>query len=139
MYPTNLTTNEVKIAAGTEIEFLRQQSGGGTIPLQFGASGAAPNRDHTLKVQHQKTGSGANEVRRSLLRFDKEVTGASGNVVTVSAYAVMVIPVGDLSDYTEPKNVLAELMSNLASLGASTTILYDCTGYGADALINGTY
>jgi hypothetical protein len=55
----------------------------------------------------------------------------------VSAYAVLDIPVGDISANTEPKNVLANLMSFIASLGASTTILFDCTGNGADALVNG--
>jgi hypothetical protein len=48
------------------------------------------------------------------------------------------IPVGDIADFSETKNVLAELLSFCASLGASTTILYDCTGNGAATLINGT-
>jgi hypothetical protein len=58
--------------------------------------------------------------------------------VTVSAYVVVDLPVGNLATFDEPKAVLAELMSFCASLGASTTILYDCTGNGAASLINGS-
>lgn len=137
MLPVNLTTNEVKNSAGTEVEFLRQSSPG--TELKYRASGAAPNRDHDLKIAHSNTGSGIEEVRRSRVRFDKEVTGASGAVRTISMYQVAVIPVGDLADMTEAKNVQAELMSFCATTGAGTTVLFDCSGYGADALINGTY
>jgi hypothetical protein len=58
-------------------------------------------------------------------------------LVTVSAYAVLDAPVGALIANTEMANTLAELMSFLASLGASTTILYDGTGNGAATLLNG--
>jgi hypothetical protein len=34
-------------------------------------------------------------------------------------------------------NVVANVMSFAASLGASTTILYDCTGNGAVTLLSG--
>jgi len=71
------------------------------------------------------------------VRFDKTIAGADLLPATVSAYAVLDIPVGDLSATTEAKNVLAELMSFCASLGASTTILYDCTGNGAVSLVTG--
>lgn len=57
--------------------------------------------------------------------------------VVISAYAVLDSPVGALVANTEPTNVVAELMSFLASLGASTTILYDGTGNGAAALLSG--
>jgi hypothetical protein len=43
-----------------------------------------------------------------------------------------------MSDFSEANAVVAALVSFLASKGASTTILYDCTGYGAEALINGS-
>jgi hypothetical protein len=58
--------------------------------------------------------------------------------LTVSAYAVLDAPVGGLAANTEMANALAELMSFMASLGASTTILYDCTGNGAKTLLAGS-
>jgi hypothetical protein len=137
MYPTNLTTNEVKNSSGTEVEFTRLSSTGRT--LIFAQSSETPAQPHRLTVSHLETGTGVSKRRRSVVRVDKTVTGSYDTTIQerISAYTVADIPVGNLSAYTEVKNVLAELMSNLASLGASTTILYDCTGYGADALTNG--
>jgi hypothetical protein len=135
--PANLTTNEVKNSAGTEVEFLRRSTGPGAA-VEYAQSGESPNAPHRLKVSHTETGSGTGLVRRSLVRVDKTVTGASGASVVISSYNVTVVPVGELSSTTEVKNVQAELMSFTASLGASTTILYDCTGNGADSLVNGT-
>jgi hypothetical protein len=134
--PTNLTTNEVKDSAGAEVEFLYSSSDGRT--RIYAQSGETPMLEHRLKVSHQETGAGSLTRRRSVVRVDKTVSGASGTPRVVSAYVVLDIPVGDLSAYTEPTKVLAELVSFVASLGASTTILYDGTGYGAAALINGT-
>jgi hypothetical protein len=77
--------------------------------------------------------------RRSLVRFDKTVTSGVDSVtpITVSAYAVLDFPTGASTSAAEAANVIAELMSFLASLGASTTILYDGTGNGAKALLEG--
>jgi hypothetical protein len=58
--------------------------------------------------------------------------------ITTSAYLVIDIPTGLSNDYDTAKKALANLLSLCASTGASTTILYDCSGYGASALINGT-
>lgn len=135
MLATTLNTNEIKKADGTEVEFQSIGIADRTHTYaQIGESYAAP---HRLKVSHQETGSGASLRRRSVVRFDKTVTGVSLQPRVVSAYAVVDIPVGDLSATTEATNVLAELMSFCASLGASTTILYDCTGNGAATLISG--
>jgi hypothetical protein len=136
MLPANLTTNEVKNAAGTEEEFLGLSTEG--RKRIFAKSGETPNLPHRITVSHQETGTGVALRRRSLVRIDKTIAGASTDPRVVSAYVVCDIPVGDLAALTEPKAVLANLMSLVASLGASTTILYDCTGYGADALINGS-
>lgn len=136
MLPTNLTTNEVKNASGTEVEFLRSATVDRSVT--FAQSGETPQAPHRIKVSHLETGAGANLRRRSVARIDKTVTGSSLAPRVVSAYVVLDIPVGDLSAYTEPTAVMAELMSFCASLGASTTILYDGTGNGAAALINGT-
>lgn len=130
-----LNTNEIKNSAGTEVEFTRKSSQGTTV--EYAQITEAPNREHRFKIQHQELGTGIEERRRSNLKFRKEVTGASGTVREISWSLTGDLPVGDLADYTEPKNLLAEMMSFCASLGASTTILYDCTGNGADALVNG--
>lgn len=138
MLSNTLVTNEIKNSGGTEVEFGRLSiSDRATVFAQVGESPAAP---HRLTISHLESGSGMKQRRRSLVRFDKTVTSSVDSVtpVTVSAYAVLDIPVGALTALTEPTNVLAELMSFLASLGASTTILYDGTGNGAASLLNGS-
>jgi hypothetical protein len=74
-----------------------------------------------------------------LVRFDKTIVSTVDNVtpVTISAYTVFDAPVGAMAAITEGTNVIAELISFMASLGASTTILYDGTGNGANALLTG--
>jgi hypothetical protein len=72
-----------------------------------------------------------------MVRFDKDIAGASGDSRAVTAYVVLDSPIGDLAATTEVKNVLANLMSFLATTGAATTVLFDCTGNGAVVLVNG--
>lgn len=136
MIPSNLVTNEVKNSAGTEVEFLRQSTN--ERKLVFAQSGETPNQPHRLTISHQENGSGLELVRRSLIRVDKTVIGASGEPRVVSTYCVTVAPVGDLANTTEIKNTIAECISLIATTGAATTVLFDCTGYGADSLVNGT-
>jgi hypothetical protein len=138
MISDTLNTNEVKNAAGTEVEFQLLQREGRTA--EFAIIGEAPSLRHRLKVQHQEVGSGIKLRRRSVVRVDKTVISTVDNVtpLTCSAYAVLDAPVGGLAANTEMSNVLAELMSFMASLGASTTILYDCTGNGAKTLLAGS-
>jgi hypothetical protein len=137
MLANTLNTNEVKNASAAEVEFSRIS----TTDRQtvFAQISEAPSAPHRLTIKHLESGSGLNLRRRSLVRFDKTVisTVDSATPVVISAYAVLDAPTGALSANTEMKNVLAELMSFLASLGASTTILYDNTGNGAVALIEG--
>lgn len=135
MLSNTLNTNEIKNAAGTEVEFQRLSTS--DRKTVFGQIAETPNLPHRLSISHVETGSGVDLVRRSVVRIDKTVAGASASPRTVSFYLVGAIPVGDLSASTEVKNTLAELVSFVASLGASTTILYDCTGNGADVLVNG--
>lgn len=137
MLATSLNTNEIKNSAGTEVEFQHRQYGEGMM-REFSAIGELPNLEHRLVVSHQESGSAAKKVRRSLVRFNKNVAGVDGTIETISFYTVAVIPVGNLANFTEVTNVCAELVSFLASLGASTTILYDGTGNGATSLINGS-
>jgi len=136
MLPTNLATNEVKNAAGAEIEFSRLSTLDRSVT--FAQANEQPNLPHRLKVSHLESGAGVLLRRRSVARIDKTVAGVSGTPRVVSAYCVLDIPVGDLGATTEPTAVVAELNSFMASLGASTTILYDGTGYGSAALINGS-
>lgn len=137
MLNSTLNTNEIKKADGTEQEFSRlSQSDRQT---EFALITETPSAPHRLNIKHVETGEGVAKRRRSLVRFDKTVTGQVDTTksATISAYAVLDCPIGNLTAYTEAQNVLANLMSFLASTGATTTILYDCSGNGAATLING--
>nr|QDH88900.1 MAG: hypothetical protein H1Rhizo25555_000002 [Leviviridae sp.] len=136
MLPTNLNTNEVKNSAGTEVEFSRLSTLDRSVT--FAQVSETPNLPHRLKVSHLETGTGTALRRRSVARFDKTVTGASGAPRTISAYAVLDIPQGDIGALSEVANVVAELNSFLSTTGAGTTVLFDGTGYGTAALINGS-
>jgi hypothetical protein len=137
MLSNTLNTNEIKNAAGTEVEFSRIATG--ERSTEFSQITESPSAPHRLKVNHQEIGTGLKKRRRSVIRFDKTVisTVDSQTPVTISAYAVLDSPVGALIASTEMANTLAELMSFMASLGASTTILYDGTGNGAATLLSG--
>ena len=137
MLSNTLVTNEIKNAAGTEVEFQRISTN--NRQTEFAAVGESPSLPHRLKISHLESGAALKLRRRSVVRFDKTVISGVDSVtpVTVSAYLVMDIPVGAMSAITEATNVLAELLSFSASLGASTTILFDGTGNGAVALLGG--
>lgn len=136
--PVTLNTNEVKDALGAEVEF--QHYDNPPRGVIYHQSGELPGIPYRLKISHQESGSGTSRRRRSVCRFDKTEQGAIDNtkVITTSFYLVGDIPVGNLATYGSPKDLLANLISFVASKGASTTILYDCTGYGADSILNGT-
>lgn len=137
MLSNTLNTNEIKNSAGTEVEFSRlSTSDRKTVFSQISESPALP---HRLSISHVESGAGIKLRRRSVVRFDKTIVSTvdTSTPVTISAYAVVDIPVGAILAMSEPTHVLAELMSFLASLGASTTILYDGTGNGAAALLQG--
>jgi len=136
MLATVLNTNEVKDRAGSEVEFERRSTD--LSALEFKAILETPSAPHRLKVSHTESGSGADLTRRSMTRIDKTFIGTSGKPRTVSAYTVVAIPTGDMATYDEAKNVLAELTSFIATTGAGTTVLFDCSGNGASALINGS-
>lgn len=138
MYPTNLNTNEVKNSSGVEVEFERFSSQG--RQLVFSQVGETPARPHRITISHQEIGSGASARRRSVVRVDKTIQSDDPTLINtkISAYAVLDVPIGLINTLSEPKHVVAELVSMLASRGASTTILFDCTGVGAEALVNGS-
>jgi len=137
MLSNTLNTNEIKNASAAEVEFQRLESNGRST--EFAQITEQPSLPHRLRVSHQESGVGIKARRRSVVRFDKTVmSGVDATLpVTVSAYAVIDIPVGAFTAITEASNVLAELMSFLSTTGAGTTVLFDCTGNGAATLLNG--
>jgi len=137
MLNDTLVTNEVKGTAGTEIEFQRLSTEGRST--EFAKVGELPGNFHRLIVSHQEVGTGASRRRRSRIAFELTALGADGvTPVKNSAYIVIDIPIGNLTTYDDTKTVLANLMSLLATTGAATTVLFDCTGNGAKALIDGS-
>lgn len=137
MLSNTLNTNEIKNASAVEVEFQRLSQNARSTT--FSVITETPSQPHRLTVSHVETGTGLKLRRRSLVRFDKTVISPvdSATPVTASAYVVLDSPIGALNAMDEPKNVLAELMSFLATTGSGTTVLFDCTGNGASTLING--
>jgi hypothetical protein len=138
MLANTLVTNEVKGTAGTEIEF-------DTLLVEgrkrvFYAPSAGPSAPHLLTIQHSETGSGINRRRRSVVRFDKTTPGLEdpNTVMQASCYIVADLPVGNDTTGAVGEMVIANILSFCASLGASTTILYDLTGNGAVCLRQGS-
>lgn len=138
MLSNTLNTNEVKNAAGVEVEFNHQDTEG--RKRRFFQVGQTPSAPHLLTVSHQTSGSGMKARRRSLIRVDKTSISGVDSVtpITTSAYVVLDIPEGASSSSAVAADVLAELMSFVATTGAATTVLFNCTGNGADALLNGS-
>jgi hypothetical protein len=133
-----LNTNEIKDNAGTEVEFEFRRGDGSS--KEFKKITELPGFPHRLKVSHNESGAGVSKRRRSVLRFDLANTGYvdATKQIQTSAYLVLDIPVGNIGAYTDAAKVLANLMSFVATTGAASTVLFDGTGTGAAALINGT-
>jgi hypothetical protein len=136
MLSTTLNTNELKNAAGAEVEF--QSLGILGRSHEYAVIGESPALPHRLLVSHQETGKGIKQVRRSVVRLNKTIVSTIDLVtpVTISFYTVAVIPIGAMAAITEATNVNAELISFMATLGG-TTVLYDGTGNGSAVLLNG--
>lgn len=137
MLANTLNTNEVKNSAGTEVEFSRLSQNARST--EFAQINEPPATPHRIKISHLETGAGLRLRRRSVVRVDKTIVSTVDNAtpVTASAYIVLDIPKGALLAMTEPTNVLAELLSFCATTGAATTVLFDGTGNGAQALLTG--
>lgn len=137
MLNNTLNTNEVKDRAGTEVEFSRLSTS--DRQTTYAKIGEVPSAPYRLSISHQESGLGLKQRRRSVVRFDKTVISDVDDVspITVSAYVVLDFPVGAQETSNNAADVLANLMSFCASLGTSTTILYDGTGNGAKSLIEG--
>lgn len=138
MLSNTLVTNEVKNASAVEEEFERlSMADRSTV---FARVGETPSYPHRIEISHQEIGSGTNRRRRSMLRVKKTVAGQVDTTqpMTCSYTLVADNPIGNMSSQGLSNDVCANLMSFLASLGASTTILYDGTGNGAKTLAAGT-
>lgn len=137
MLANTLNTNEVKNAAGTEQEFQRLKQNDQST--EFGLITELPYTPHRLKIAHSVSGSGASQRRRSLVRVDKTtVSGVDATkTITTSCYVVLDYPTGLSANGDEAKNVLANILSFCATTGAATTVLFDGTGNGAQALLTG--
>lgn len=138
MLSNTLNTNEIKNSAGAEVEFDHLDSNGRS--RVFAQKSETPSQEHRLSISHQEVGLLMKKRRRSVVRFDKVVISGVDSVtpITVSAYMVVDLPVGAMTTNAEAANVIAELMSFVATTGAGTTVLYDCTGNGASVLLNGS-
>jgi hypothetical protein len=140
MFPTNLTTNEVKDRAGTEREFMDRGDQAGRT-REWGAVTEAPAYQERIKLQHREVGKQGPTLRRqSNITFRKVVVSQVDSVtpVEIRLSVTLDIPQGSLTDLNAVKDVVAWANSVLSTTGAGTTVLFDGTGYGAAALINGT-
>lgn len=137
MLSDTLNTNQVKDAAGVEIEFSRRSQGPGAT-TEFAKIGESPALEHRLSIKHAEAGLGMKRRRRSVVRFDyTSISGVdSATPVVSSAYLVLDAPIGALTSSDPLKLVVANILSFCATTGAATTVLFDCTGSGADALVN---
>lgn len=137
MLANTLVTNEVKDRAGVEVEFTRLSiTDRKTV---FAKVGETPSQPYRLTIAHQENGTGFNLRRRSVIRFDKTVISDvdSATPVTTAAYIVLDTPIGAQNGQTVMADVLANLTSFCATTGAATTVLFDGTGNGSQALLNG--
>lgn len=137
MLNNTLNTNEIKNSAGVEVEFSRISiTGRSTEFAKIGESPAYPIR---LKLSHQEIGNGLDRRRRSVLRFEQSGAGTVDPTKPAVApvYIVMDNPIGNSTDNGLAQGALAMLMSFLCTTGAATTVLFDGTGNGAQALLNG--
>lgn len=137
MLSNTLNTNEIKNAAAVEVEFQRLQTSDRST--EFAQITEPPSQPHRLKISHQESGSGLTKRRRSVVRFDKTVASTVDTTKTCvcSAYLVLDAPIGALLTNAEFANVIAEVLSFCGTTGAATTVLFDGTGNGAAALIQG--
>lgn len=138
MLPNTLNTNEVKDSAGAELEYSRlSQSDRSTVFARISENPSNPDR---IRIDHAESGSGLNRLRRSRIRVDLTQAGQvdATKLVTSSVNITLVAPVGQLSTTGPLEQVLARLQSFLSTTGAGTTVLFDGSGNGASALIEGS-
>jgi len=141
--PANLNTNEVKNSSGVELEFLRvgPHKSNPTRSLEFQHSLEVPSSPFRIIFSHAEQGDERNNIRRSLFKTFYTVDAASLVDITIPskiiATTVLQVPQGNLKDFVAVKNVMAAHGSCLMSRGVDSTILFNCTGIGAEVLTLG--
>jgi len=137
MLSNTLNTNEVKNSAGTEVEF----SSISVLDRSrvFAQISETPSLPHRLTISHQESGKGINKRRRSMARIDRTSISTVDSVTPVvsTTYIVSDSPVGAITTMAEPTHSMAELLSFMATTGSGTTVLFDGSGNGANALLTG--
>jgi hypothetical protein len=135
-----LSSNEVKNAAGTGISLSSLGDGPTPRSVVFGKTVEDYALPLRLTIQHVESGAGLKKRRRSVLRFDETVisTVDSATPVTGSVYIVADAPIGALLANTPMANLIAYVLSLTATTGAGSTVLFDGSGNGAKALLNGS-
>jgi len=138
MLPANLNTNEVKDAAGTEVEFTHQSEQGRKRVFQkIGELYAYPQH---IIIQHDEKGVGVKKVRRSNLSI--QITELSGvdslTPITPFISLTLSLPVGLMATNATAARLCAYMGSFGWLTGADSTLKYDGSGTGIAALLAGT-
>lgn len=137
MLSNTLSTNEIKNAAGTGVTFDRRSISDRATEFRNTAN---PSQPKVLSIAHEEIGVGLKKRRRSKVAF--EITSISTvdsiTPIVTKVYQVTDAPIGAITANTVTLEALAYMNSFMASLGANTTILYDGTGNGAVAVLNGS-
>jgi hypothetical protein len=139
MLPDNLTANQVKNRAGVAIPFAYVDGPGGRSRT-YKSTSAAPYLPHTIVVQHREVGKGVDMIRQSNVTIVKKVVSAVDPTKTtlIRESRTLYVQEGHLADMNDVKDVAANMNSFCSTTGAATVVLFDGTGLGTDALVNGT-
>lgn len=135
---STLNTNEIKNAAGTEVEFQRLRTGDWSS--EFAVITESPAFPYRMKISHQEIGSGNTKRRRSNITFSTVTTGALDATKTKRDTCSLTIDrmIGNENDSgAVVKALIANMLSFVGTTGAATTVLFDCTGTGASNLLSG--
>jgi hypothetical protein len=136
--PTNLNTNEVRNASGTEQEFLFHKDGDNS--REWRKSGGSPSLIESLLVQHEEVGKLANLQRRSnfktKLTFLSETDSVTMKDIVIST--TVLVPSGHLSSMTKVILAAAYHGSALSGNGTVNVLTYDGSGTLFNSLIYGT-
>jgi hypothetical protein len=137
MLTNTLSTNEIKNAAGTGVTFDRRSISDHETEFRNTTNPALPK---VLTIAHEEIGNGLKKRRRTKILFDVTSISTVDSItpVVTTIYQVIDSPIGAITSTSPIAEVLAYMNSFMASLGASTTILYDGSGNGAVIALNGT-
>jgi hypothetical protein len=137
MLSNNLNTNEIKDSAGTEVEFTRLKFSPDGSSTEFAKIGESYAYPHRLRIAHTESGTGVNRRRRSVIGFSLTAVGQVNTTSSMKGTVQITsdLPVGNMTDQALAKMLIANLLAFVANTGGNTTIQFDCTGNGAQALL----